>query len=29
LKELEGVKNFESHPLFEIIEGEIESWEKF
>jgi hypothetical protein len=29
LKELTGVKDFESHPLFEIIEGEIERWEKF
>ena len=29
LKELTAVKNFESHPLFRIIEGEIESWEKF
>jgi hypothetical protein len=28
LKELTAVKNFESHPLFTIIEGEIESWEK-
>ena len=29
LKELAIVKSFESHPLFAIIEGEIESWEKF
>jgi len=29
LKELATVKNFEPHPLFKIIEGEIESWEKF
>ena len=29
LKELAVVENFDSHPLFEIIEGEIESWEKF
>ena len=29
LKEITAMKNFESHPLFRIIEGEIESWEKF
>jgi asparagine synthetase A len=29
LEELMAVKNFESHPLFKIIEGEIEAWEKF
>jgi len=29
LKELTGLKNFESHPLFKITEGEIERWEKF
>jgi hypothetical protein len=29
LRELVTVKNVESHPLFNIIEGEIESWEKF
>ena len=29
LKELKGIKNFESHPLFKIIDGKIESWEKF
>jgi len=28
LKELTALKNLESHPLFKIIEGEIESWEK-
>jgi hypothetical protein len=29
LKEIKLVKKFEPHPLFTIIEGEIESWEKF
>lgn len=29
LKELTAVKNFEPHPLFKIIEGKIEPWEKF
>lgn len=28
LKELTAVNNLEPHPLFKIIEGEIESWEK-
>jgi len=28
LGELMAVKNVESHPLFKIIKGEIESWEK-
>src|SRR5580765_519760 len=27
LKEITAIKNFESHPLFRIIEGGIESWE--
>jgi hypothetical protein len=29
LKDLTAVKNFESHPLFKITEGDIEPWEKF
>ncbi|MFI5187968.1 MAG: pyrimidine dimer DNA glycosylase/endonuclease V [Chitinophagales bacterium] len=29
LKEIMLVRKFESHPLFKIIEGETESWEKF
>ncbi len=29
LKELTVVKNFKCHPLFRVIEGEVEPWEKF
>ena len=28
LREIKLIKKFEPHPLFAIIEGEIESWEK-
>jgi hypothetical protein len=28
LKEIMLIKKYESHPLFAVIEGEIESWEK-
>ena len=28
LKELIAVKKIESHPLFKVVEGQIESWEK-
>lgn len=27
LKEIRPVKNFETHPMFKIVEGEIEDWE--
>ena len=26
-KELVGIKNFDPHPLFKVVEGEIEKWE--
>jgi hypothetical protein len=28
LKELTAIKNFKCHPLFIVIEGEVEPWEK-
>jgi len=29
LKELTAIKNFKCHPLFIVIEGRVEPWEKF